>query len=258
MPNESGQSKRTTGAKWVLIGGVAVGLLIVTAVVFFIWSMVTEGRRKARAEEMVRSALSLWCSGDPLPDVLSMVNSDDYQFSEFGTRPTDPRPTSYQVNGITRSEKGTYLVAATLTFPGGAETRVYEVEVLTGSRSGKCLIGTKASEDISGTEDHARRVLRAWLDCWVSGESVATFKQKHPEAAGKWNMDISRATLMGEGKKLVQYDITSARPATGGGYHFTVTATLEAVGKPETQILRYTVAKDRTLSGGRWCLTGSK
>lgn len=257
MPNENGQSERSKGARWILLGGVALGVLVVAAVVFFIWSVVSESRRKARAEEVIHSALSLWCSEGPLPDVLSMVDSDTYYFSEFGRRrPTDPRPTGYQVTGITRGEKGTYLVATTLSFPGGAETRLYQVEV--NSKSWKCSIDTKASEDVSGTEDHARRVLRAWLDCWVAGESVATFKEKHPEAAGKWNMDISRATLTGAGKKLVQYDITSARPATGGGYHFTVTATLDAAGKPETQILRYTVAKDRTLSGGRWCITGTQ
>lgn len=256
MPNEKGQLKRPNRAKWFLIGGVALGTVFVAAVVYFVWNTITEFQRRARAEEAIHSALRLWCSEDPLPDVLSMVRSDNYQFSDFGTRSTDSRPTSYQVNGITRSEKGTYLVAVTLNFPGGAETRVYEVEVL--SRAGKCLIATKASEDVSGTEDYARRVLRAWLDCWVAGESVATFKRKHPEAAGKWSMDISRATLSGEGKKLVQYDITTVRPAAGGGYHFTVTATLEAGGKPETQILRYTIAKDRTLSGGRWCITGTQ
>ena len=48
-----------------------------------------------------------------------------------------------------------------------------------------CFITTKASEDISGTEAHARSVLRAWLDSWVAGEDMATFEKKHPEAAAK-------------------------------------------------------------------------
>ena len=59
-----------------------------------------------------------------------MVSSDTYQFSEFGSRlSTDPRPTGYQVTGITRGEKNSYMVAATLTFAGGAENRLYDVEV---------------------------------------------------------------------------------------------------------------------------------
>ena len=100
-------------------------------------------------------------------------------------------------------------------------------------------------------------MLQAWLDCWVAGESMATFKQKHPEAAGKMTFDSTWAVLSASGKKLVQYDITNAGPAAGGGYRFTVTAVLEQRGTPETKILRYTVFKDRTLSGGRWCVTGN-
>jgi len=59
------------------------------------------------------------------------------------------------------------------------------------------------------------------------------------------------------GKKLVRYDITNATSAAGGGYRFTVTATIEDRGTPETKIFRYTVYKDRALSGGRWCVMGS-
>jgi hypothetical protein len=230
--------------------------MLIGVVTFVTWNTVAENRWKAKAEEAVHSALTLWCSDQPLPDVMQMVSSDTYQFSEFGSRlSTDPRPTSYQITGITRGEKNNYLVAATLTFAGGAETRLYDVEVM--KKSGKCLIGTRASEDISGTESHARSILQAWLDSWVAGESMANCKQKHPEAAAKMTSDTAWASLSSAGKKLVRYDITNANSAPGGWYRFTVTAVLEERGTPETKILRYTVYKDRALSGGRWCVTGN-
>ena len=187
---------------------------------------------------------------------MNMVSSDTDQFSEFGSRLSiDSRPTGYQITGITRGEKNNYLVAATLTFAGEAETRLYDVGV--SKKSGKCLNSTKASEDISGTESHARPMLQAWLDFWVSRESTATFKQKYPEAAAKMTMDTTWAVLSASGKKFVQYDITNAGPAAGGGNRFTVTAALEERGTPETKILRYTVCTDRVLSGGRWCVMGN-
>lgn len=236
-------------------GGTALGLLLIGIVTLVTWSTIAESRRRAKTEEAVRSALTLWCSAQSLPDVMNMLSSNT-MFSEFGSRlSTDPRPTDYQITGITRGEKNNYLVASTLVFAGGAETQLYDVEVW--KKSGKCSITTKASEDISGTESHARSMLQAWLDCWVAGESMATFKQKHPEAAGKWTVDITWAVLSASGKKLVQYDITNAGPAAGGGYRFTVTAVLEERGTPETKILRYTVFKDRALSSGRWCVTGN-
>jgi len=254
MPNEKEHSQKSNRMKWLVIGRVAAGLLLIGVIAFFTWSTIAESRRKAKAEEAVRSALTLWCSDQPLPDVMSMTSSEMYYFSEFVRLTTDPRPTGYQITGITRGEKNSYLVAATLTFAGGAETRLYDVEV--SKKSGKCLITTKASEDISGTESHARSMLQAWLDCWVAGESMATFKQKHPEAAGKMTVDSTWAVLSASGKKLVRYDITNAGPAAGGGYRFTVTAVLEERGTRETKILRYEVFKDRMLSKGRWTITG--
>jgi len=256
MRQELDQPRKRLAKRWLVVGGAVLGLLLIGLVTFVTWSTIAESRRKAKAEEAVRSALTLWCSDQPLPDVMKMLSSDTYQFSEFGVRlSTDPRPTGYQITGLTRGEKNNYLVAVTLTFLGGAETRLYDVQIL--KKTGKCLIDTKASEDISGTESHARSILRAWLDCWVNDESMATFKQKHPAAAGKWTVDITWAVLSASGKKLVQYDITNAGPAAAGGYRFTVTAVLEERGTPETKILRYTVFKDRTLSGGRWCVTGN-
>lgn len=90
----------------------------------------------------------------------------------------------------------------TLTFAGGPETRLYEVEVR--GRSGKCFIKTAASEDISGTESHARPVLRAWLDGWVAGEDMGSFKRKHPEAAGTMTMDTAWASASAAGKRSVR------------------------------------------------------
>ena len=255
MRQELDQPQKRLAKRWLVVGGAALGLLLIGIVTFVTWSTVAESRRKAKAEEAIRSALTLWCSDQPLPEVMSMMSSEMYYFGEFVGLSTDPRPTAYQITGITRGEKNSYLVAATLTFAGGAETRLYNVEVW--KKSGKCSISTRASEDVSGTESHARSILRAWLDCWVAGESMATFKQKQPEAAGKWTVDTTWAVLLASGKKLVQYDITNAAPAAGGGYRFTITAILEERGTPETKILRYTVFKDRTLSGGRWCVTGN-
>ncbi len=147
-------------------------------------------------------------------------------------------------------------MAASLTFPGGPETRVYGVAV--DRKSGKCLVVKHAGEDISGTEAHARSVLQAWLDTWVAGGDMAGFKAKHPEAAAKMTIDSNWAFLSSEGKRLVQYDITSAGPAPGpsGGFRFTVTAILEQQGRPETKLLRYEVFKDRMLSEGRWTVLG--
>ncbi len=256
MRQELDQPRKRLAKRRLVVGGAALGLLLIGIVTFVTWSTVAESRRKAKAEVAVRSALTLWCSDQPLPEIMSMMSSEMYYFGEFVRLSNDPRPTAYQITGITRGEKNSYLVAATLTFAGGAETRLYDVDVI--KKSGKCLISTKASEDISGTESHARSMLQAWLDCWVAGESMATFKQKHPEAAGKWTFDSTRAVLSASGKKLVQYDITNAGPAAGGGYRFTVTAVLEERGTPETKILRYTVFKDRVLSGSRWCVTGTQ
>ena len=98
-------------------------------------------------------------------------------------------------------------------------------------------------------------MLRAWLDAWVADEDMTTFMRKHPEAAAKMTMDVTWADLHSKGKRLVRYEIITAAPAPKG-FRFTVTATIEDRGTPETVILRYAVYKDRTLSGGRWTITG--
>lgn len=124
------------------------------------------------------------------------------------------------------------------------------------SDSGKCFIKTLASEDISGTEAHARSLLRAWLDSWVVGEGQKDFVARHPEAAGKMTMDVTRADLTSRGQRLVRYEVTSSVP-TPKGYRFTVTAVIEDRGTPETKILYYEVFKDRVLSEGRWTISGT-
>lgn len=256
MPHSNEQRQRGHRGKWLAIGGAALGVLLIGIVAYVTWNVVSERNRKAKAEDAVRSALTLWCSDQPLPDLDAAFANTAYQFSEFGSRiPTDPRPSGYQITGVTRGEKS-YLVAVTLTFIGGAETRVYEVDV--SRQSGKCFISTKASEDVSGTEAHARSILQSWLDTWVAGGDMAGFKKAHPEAAAKMTVDVTWASLSSAGKRLVSYDITNTTSAAGGGYRFTVTAVLEERGTPETKILRYAVYKDRALSGGRWCVTGSQ
>jgi hypothetical protein len=254
MPPPPANNTASRTRRRLLIVGVAVlVILLLGGGSYLVWDTIAENRRQARAEEAVRTALSQWCSDQPLGQTQDTASGDF--FDEFVSRTSlDLRPTGYEITGVTRVKTRTYEVAATLTFPGGPETRVYKVEIY--KKSGKCSITTKASEDISGTEGHARNQLRAWLDAWVTGEDMATFKKKHPEAAAKMTVDTTWAALTAAGKRLVQYDITNATAAAGGGYRFTVTAVLEERGTPETRILRYAVYKDRTLSEGRWTITG--
>lgn len=254
MPSDETSHKKRRTKKWLIVTGVTLGLLLIGVAAFVTWSTVAEGRRKERAEDSVHTALKQWCSDEPL-DPVRDTTAGDY-FDEFTARTSSaPRPTGYQVTGVSRVKDRTYHVAATLTFAGGPETRLYEVEV--SKKSDKCFIKTAASEDVSGTESHARSVLQSWLDSWAAGEDMATFKRKHPEAAAKMTVDTTWASLTSAGKKLVRYDITTAAPAPGSGYRFTVTAVLEERGTPETKILRYTVSKNRALSGGRWAITGN-
>lgn len=254
MPSPTANHTAGRTRRRLLVVGVAVlALILLGGGSFLVWDAIAESRRQARAEEAVRTALSQWCSNEPLGQTQDTASGDF--FDEFVARTSlDLRPTGHQITGVTRVKTRTYDVAVTLNFPGGPETRVYKVEV--SKKSGKCSITTKASEDISGTEAHARSILRAWLDSWVAGEDMATFKRKHPEAAAKMTMDITWASLTAAGKRLAQYDITNATLAPGGGYRFTVTAIIEDRGTPETKILYYTVFKDRTLSEGRWTITG--
>lgn len=254
MPNAQEHQKRRR-MKWLVVGGLAVGILLIGATAFFTWRTIAESRRKARAEEAVHTALKQWCSDEPLDQVRD-TKAGDF-FDEFYSRvSTAPRPSTYQISKVSwvrGGAYGVYEVPVTLTFAGGPETRLYEVEVH--KQSGKCSIKTKSAEDTSGTESHARSVLQAWLDCWVAGEDMATFKRKNPEADAKMTADVTWASLSSAGKRLVRYEVTSVTPAPKG-FRFVVTATIEVHGTPETKILRYTVYKDRVLSGGRWCVTG--
>lgn len=252
-PRVASQSTGRKKKRLVIAGVAALALILLGGGTYLVWDRIAENRRQARTEEAVHTALGQWCSNQPLGQTQDTTAGDF--FDEFVARTSfDLRPTGYQITGVRRIKARTYEVAATLNFPGGPETRLYKVEVY--KKSGKCCITTQASEDISGTEAHARSVLRAWLDAWLAGEDMATFKRKHPEAAAKMTMDITWASLTAAGKRLVQYDITNVTPAPGRGYRFTVTAILEERGTPETKILRYSVYKDRVLSGGRWCVTG--
>ncbi len=251
MPSENDSPRRRGARTWLIVGGVALGLLLLGGVALLIRDNVSEKRQQARAESSVRSSLDRWCSAEPL-EKLRGDDGGDF-FDEFlSATSTTPRPTTYQLTGITRVKKGTYTASVTLTFPGGPESRVYEVEV---QKSGKCFITTKASEDVSGTESHARSVLRSWLDAWVAGEDMAAFKMRHPEVAGQMTADVTWADLRSQGKRLVGYEITTATPTTKG-FRFAVTATIEDRGTPETRILRYEVFKDRVMSQGRWTIIG--
>lgn len=121
--------------------------------------------------------------------------------------------------------------------------------------SAKCFIKTGASEDISGTEAHARTVLQAWLDTWVAGGDMAAFKRTHPEADAKMTTDAAWASSSSAGKKLVRHEVTHATSAAQR-FRFAVTAGVSNRGRPETEVLSCNVLEDRTMSGGRWCVIG--
>ena len=153
MPNEKEHSQKSNRMKWLVIGGLAVGVLFIGTIAFFTWSTIVESRRKVRAEEAVHTALKQWCSDTPLDQVWD-TKAGDF-FDEFYSRvSTAPRPSIYQISNVSWFRGGAYDIPVALTFAGGPETRLYEVEVH--KQSGKCSIKTKASEDISGTESHAR------------------------------------------------------------------------------------------------------
>lgn len=255
MTSEHRSPPRRRSKKWVVVAGVALGVLATAAVASLAWGTVSEGRRKARAEAALHAALGQWCSGESLDRVQDTKSGDC--FDEFVSRiATAPRPTSYQVSGVSWVRGGAYSVYSvpvTLSFAGGPETRQYEVEVP--KKSGKCFIRTTASEDVSGTESHAQAVLRAWLDTWLAGEGMAAFRSRHPEADAELTTDIPWAPLKSEGKTLVRYEVTGVGPRPKG-FRFTVAAVLEGRGTPETKVLRYEVYKDRFLSDGRWTVTG--
>lgn len=170
---------------------------------------------------------------------------------------TEPRPAAYEISKASWVRGGAssvYEVPVTLTFAGGPETRLYEVAI--DKKSGKCSIDTKSSEDVSGTESHARSVLQAWLDCWVAGETMTTFKKKHPEAAAAMTMDTAWASRNSAGERLVRYEVTNAQP-TAKGFRFIVTATIEDRGTPRRR--PSTTPHPRTASsaaGGGACPVG--
>lgn len=239
--------------KFLLALGLVVSTLLIAVAILFVFDRISESRRQARAEEAVRGALDQWCSNESLDQVKKTHSGDD--FLEFvGRTPFDPRPTGYQITNVTKAKKARYSVSVTLSFPGGPETRLFEVDVY--DDSGKCFITTKASEDVSGSATHAQAILQAWLDSWVANEDLETFKKKHPEAAGQMTTDLVWGLCRAEGKRLVKYEFTTVTPSTKG-YNFTVTAIIEDRGKPETRILHYELFKDRLLSQGRWTIIGT-
>ena len=70
--------------KWLVVGGLAVGILLIGATAFFTWRTIAESRRKARAEEAVHTALKQWCSDEPLDQVRDTKGGDF--FDEFYSR----------------------------------------------------------------------------------------------------------------------------------------------------------------------------
>ena len=160
------------------------------------------------------------------------------------------RPQRYEITGVRTKDRTTYEVSATLTFLAGPETRVYEVSLHDTDQS---ITTTKASEDISGTEEHARSILQSWLDSWIAGGDMMTFKKKHPEVSATMARDGNWASLSSEGKRLIRYEIINAAK-TSTGFNYTISAMIEARGIPETKILYYYLGKDRNymVGDGRW------
>jgi hypothetical protein len=129
MPSPTANHNTGRTRKRLLIVGVAVlALLLLGGGSFLIWDTIAENRLQARAEEATRTALSQWCSNEPLQRTQETASGDF--FDEFVGRTTfDLRPTGYQITSVSRVKTRTYHVSTTLTFPGGPETRVYKVEI---------------------------------------------------------------------------------------------------------------------------------
>lgn len=70
--------------KWVLVCGMAAGVVVLAAAAVLVWTAIAENRRKARAEEAAHTALKKWCSDEPL-DRVRETKSGDF-FDEFVSR----------------------------------------------------------------------------------------------------------------------------------------------------------------------------
>ena len=51
MPNEQEHQQKNRRMKWLVVGGLAVGVLLIGAAAFFTWSTIAESRRKAPIEQ---------------------------------------------------------------------------------------------------------------------------------------------------------------------------------------------------------------
>lgn len=131
MTSEDRSPSQRRSKKWIVVSGIALGVMAIAIGAFLVWNTVAENRRKARAEEAVHTALKQWCSDESL-DKVEDTRSGDF-FDEFVSRISmAPRPTFYQVSSISWVRGGAfsvYSVPVTLSFAGGPETRQYEVEV---------------------------------------------------------------------------------------------------------------------------------
>ena len=93
------EHQKSRQMKWLRIGGLAVGVLLIGVTAFFTSSTIAESRRKARAEEAVHTALKQWCS-DELLDQVRDTKAGDF-FDEFYSRvSTAPRPSTYQISNV--------------------------------------------------------------------------------------------------------------------------------------------------------------
>lgn len=250
--SERNDSRKPPRRRVPLVVGIIAALGVLGVGSFLTWNAVVESRDQTKADAAVRAALDRWCSNESFEE-LRRRYKEDFFADPVMLLPSSPRPTGYQITRVKRTADKTCEVAVTLFFQGGPETRVYQV--MLPEETGRSSITTKVSDDISGTESHARSMLQNWLTCWVAGEDMNAFKNKYPHAAGKMTTDLTWADLKSRGKRLVSYDITNST-TTMMGFKFTVAVVIEDRGSAETKILFYEVFKDRLLSDGRWTITG--
>jgi hypothetical protein len=177
--------------------------------------------KEVLAQQKLQTVLDAWKSGAPLAPFQQLTS--EIWFGEVAFR---AKLRDYHINAV-KAKKDAYEIAVTLRLPAGPENRVYAVSFF----QEQCLIKTVLSEDVNGTESHARKVLKAYLDVWRLEEDFGKFKEAHPEIGGVW--DVKRAPFRNPGERLVSFEIVNGKlDEFGQGFRFTVALATEIDGKP--------------------------
>jgi hypothetical protein len=189
--------------------------------------------KEVLAQQKLQTVLNAWKSGAPLEPFQQLTS--EIWFGEVAFR---AKLLDYHINAV-KAKKDACEIAVTLRLPAGPENRVYAVSFY----QEQCVIKTVLSEDVKGTENHARKVLSAYLDVWRLDEDFGKFKAAHPEIGGVW--DIKRAPFRTDGERLVGYEIVNGKlDEFGQGYRFTVALATEIDGKPVARAVECQVFKN--------------